>query len=145
MSDLSKVHENPENIWLPGEGVVSLDIKRAQRTVKEYDERLELAQHEVTRDWVVFIKLANGMLYPVLGFGKNVPSPDALKERLYKSDTLRHGSKILDDVNRRNAAVEAEYDKSFKEDCDTTAEAFEWGYRKLGINPTNRIFVPRGL
>jgi hypothetical protein len=145
MSDLTLVHENPNAIWLPGSGVVDIQIRNAQRAVKDYDERLELARHEITRDWVVFVTLENGHLYPVIGLGKDLPHPDAIRERLWKADTKRHGEKLLHQINRRNEELRRKRRAPSREAAGIAAEAFEWGYRKMGVHPSPRIFVPRGI
>jgi hypothetical protein len=145
MTNLSAVHENPEAIWLPGQGVVDVRIRAAQRAVKEYDERLELARHEITHDWVIFVTLDNGNLYPVIGLGRELPHPDYIKERLWKADTRRHGEKILHEVNRRNEEIRQNRRRPAQDATGNMAEALEWGYRKMGAHPRPRIFVPRGI
>lgn len=142
----TRVHEAPEQkLWIPGQGEVDMRIIAAQRVVREYDERLELARHEITGDWVVFVKLEGGNLYPVVGIGPELPhNAEDLRQRLWKADSARHGSKILDQINAHNKRIQRESRQRGLEADEATAEALEWGFRQEGVL-SRKVFVPRDL
>lgn len=127
------------SIYLPGRGVVSLRVTALDRAAREYDERLRVGRNEDTGDWCVFIQMARGTfpptdLYPLLGMGPNedaLPDPQLLRERLWKSDTLRHGNEILDRMNRENEAIKQEKEKAAQQATAIAAEAYEWGLRRM--------------
>lgn len=136
--------ESEQRLWIPGAGEVDVRIVGLQRVCREYDDRLELARHELTGDWVVFIKIDRGNLYPVIGIGRELCSPEELRERLWKADAKRHGNKLLDQINESNARIKREARLRADDAAEATAEAFEWGFRQEGVLP-RKVFVPRDL
>ena len=154
MSDvLSRVRAEETRLWVPGMGEVDVRTRQVQRAIEEYDERLVLARHEITGDWVVFIKLERnsplstdqGNLYPVIGLGPELPDVEEVRKRLHQADARRHGSKLLDQINDHNERLRQESRLAADEAIGETAEALEWGFRKEGWHPQTRIFVPRGI
>lgn len=107
MSDLEQVP-----IWLPGSARVDRHEARVDRAVQEYDQRLRFGRNEATGDWCIFIKFPPNdegfpELYPILGFGREVPGPHEALKRLYEADTLRHGARMLDQMNAHNEKLKA--------------------------------------
>lgn len=144
MTDFASIIETPNEIWTPS-GKVDLHYLQAKRAVEEYDSNLTLAKHTVTDDWVIFTRLDNGTLYPVIGLGRELPSPDRIKERIYKSDLRRRGEKMLDEMNRRNEQIRRNNRRAAEDATGLMAEALEYGYRKMEKHPVPRIFIPRGI
>ena len=136
--------ESEQKLWIPGMGETDVRIVGCQRVCREFDDRLELAKHELTGDWVVFIKVDRGNLYPVIGIGRELCSPDELRERLWKADAKRHGDKVLRDINEHNARLQRESRARALEADEATAEALEWGFRQEGVL-SKKVFVPRDL
>src|SRR5690242_883306 len=98
-----RIRAEEQKLWVPGRGDLTVGEERIKRVIQEYDERLVLARHEITGDWVVFITVDRDTLYPVIGLGPELPTdPEDVKRRLYETDAARHGTKILDQINRRN-------------------------------------------
>lgn len=103
-------------IWLPSAGVVNLDVMRVQRALKNYDEKLEFGQHQVTGDWCIFVRLPRGAetvnhstdgipLFPVYGFRKRVPTPDEALEVVKRRDTFRNSDRILREMLAHNEEI----------------------------------------
>lgn len=136
--------ESEQKLWIPGAGEVDVKIVACQRVCREFDDRLELARHELTGDWVVFIKVDRGNLYPVIGIGRELCSPDELRERLWKADAKRHGDKVLRQINEHNEKLKRESRSRALEADEQIAEAFEWGFRQEGVL-SRKVFVPRDL
>lgn len=136
--------ESEQKLWIPGAGEVDIKIVACQRVCREFDDRLELARHELTGDWVVFIKLDRGNLYPVIGIGRELCSPEELRERLWKADARRHGDKVLREINEHNARIQRASRRRADDAAEATAEAFEWGFRQEGVLP-RKVFIPRSL
>lgn len=143
---LARVHHAPEQkLWIPGEGEVDVRIIAAKRVCREYDERLILARHELTRDWVVFIKLEGDRMYPVIGLGPELPAnAEDLRQRLWKADAHRHGDKVLREVNEHNERIKRDARRRAIEGDEAVAEALEWGFRQEGVL-ARKVFVPRDL
>lgn len=126
-------------------GEVDPNVTAAQRVVREYDERLELARHEITGDWVVFIKLDRDTLYPVIGIGPELPAnAEDLRQRLMKADSKRHGDKLLRDINEHNERIRRASRARALEADEAMAEGLEWGFRREGVL-TRKTFIPRDL
>jgi len=136
------VPEAPVRLWLPGLGVTDLRVRRVARAVKQYDESLDLARHEVTGDWVV-TKGESG--FPVFGFGRELPNPDDVERILGKRDIKRHGKKIMDQLARDAERRRLDEQYRMEETDGIAAELFESAFRRVGKHPNPRIFVPRSL
>jgi len=142
---LQRVHQADQKLWVPGLGEVDPNVTAAQRVVREYDERLVLARHELTGDWVVFIKLDRERMYPVIGIGPELPdNAEDLRQRLWKADTRIHGDKVLRDINAHNEKIQRESRRRALDADEQTAEALEWGFRQEGVL-ARKVFVPRDL
>lgn len=149
MSDSAAVFERiraeDQKLWVPGQGEIDPRISAAQRVVREYDERLELARHEVTGDWVVFIKLGPDNIYPVIGLGPELPSnAEDLRQRLWQADTRVHGDKILKQINEHNRRLQEASRKKALEIDEEVAEHLLWGFRREGV-VSPQVFIPRAL
>lgn len=136
--------ESEPRLWIPGEGEVDMRIVGCQRVCREYDDRLVLARHELTGDWVVFIKISRSNMYPVIGIGRELCDPEELSQRLWKSDTKRHGDKLLHQINESNEHIRRESRRRADDAAEATAEAFEWGFRQEGVL-AKKVFIPRDL
>lgn len=131
--------------WVPN----SHEDKQAflvNKAVREYDPDLSFGRNEQTGQWCIFLKhgtneITNEGDLPILGFGQ-IPHPDDAVKRLYESDARRRGREIVDSIQRHNDAIQAEKDAAAKEASDIAAEAFEWGFRKMGAAPVSKVFVP---
>jgi len=99
---------NSESIWLPGRGSVSIRETQAQRAVQEYSHELRLGFHKENEEWIVLKELASGEYFPVFGLGRELPTPEQIKERLYKADTRRRGGEIVREIDKRNEARKKE-------------------------------------
>lgn len=133
--------ESEQRLWIPGEGEVDMRIVGCQRVCREYDDRLVLARHELTGDWVVFIKISRDNMYPVIGIGRELCDPEELSQRLWKADAKRHGSKLLHDINEHNDRIRRESRKRAIAADEEIAEALEWGLRQEGVL-AKKVFVP---
>lgn len=143
---LLRVKQAEQRLWLPGHGVVDKTISACIRAVESYDESLVLGRHELTGDWCVFLKRGPyGDPFPVIGLGQQLPSPEEITQRLVKSDTKRNGTRLLDEITSQNERRRKELDDRSSEAAGMTAEAFEWGHRRMGSHPSPRIFVPAGI
>lgn len=129
------------SIWLPGKGLVPTHVRQAMQAVEEYDEDLTLGQRG--EDWVVLSKRGpDGQPFPVYGLGRELPSADEIKRKLYMSDVRRRGAQIVAEVDRHNEAQKSAVQKIASDKAEVTADAYAWAHRKMGTHPSPRIFVP---
>jgi hypothetical protein len=130
-------------LWVPGAGLVPVHVRQAELLIKEYDADLRLAREAQSGDWVVAKRSGpDGEPFPVLHLGPELPTPDKIKERLYKSDTRRRAAEIVREVDQRNERRAKEVRDRASDETGVAAEAMEWAYRKMGNHPNPRIFVP---
>src|SRR5690348_6157740 len=90
-------------LWIPtARGEIDVRAWRVNLALKEYDERLTLAQNQDTGDWCVYMKMKPGSemeYFPVFGLGPEMPTdPQPVMERVYKGDLVRQGEKLLREV-----------------------------------------------
>lgn len=128
--------------FVAGRGMVDSDVLRVERVVNEYDERLYFDRNLETGQYCVYLKTpASEPDLPIFGWDY-IPDPEAAIRRVYQADALRHGEEILDQIDRANTERERPYVEATEEAEGQMAEAFEWGFRKMGAHPNARIFVP---
>lgn len=138
---LHNIAHEEQKLYIPGQGFVDLHLRRAMKAVEKYDDRLILARHEHTGDWVAFIQLGPDRMFPVIGFGKELPHPDEITRTLERADTHRHGDKILRQIQEHNDRLQREKRALAAEAVEETAERAEFGFRKYtGQKPL--IFIP---
>ena len=130
-----------ERIWLPGQGVVDMAPMKVHRAVSQYDERLMFGRHD-NGDWCIFVKMPHGKdPLPVLGFGRELPTPEEAVRRADAANTRRHGQKVLDQIMADDRRRRAKLDKESEELAEVYAEIM---MDAQGVkNPS--IYVPRGI
>ena len=129
------------SIWIPGKGEYDVRVFRVDRAVKEYNERLMFGRNEETGDWCVFIKApAPQEPIAVLGFGNDIPEPDAVIKRLYQADTLRHGDKILNTIVREQEDYRKMLDYNANQATEDSVERVEHMMRMRGDSPIIKSF-----
>ena len=124
-------------LWLPGQGMTSVDETAAARAVEQYDSGLILGFRQDTQEWVVFLRNGpnNGEPFPLLGLGRRLPSPDEITKKLYTTDVRRHGTKLYHDIQRRNDQRQAEARARASEASEEMAEALVSGFEHQGFRP----------
>lgn len=108
-------------IWLPGAGMTSIQERQVAAEVEKYDADLMLGLRKDTGEWCVFLpgnRASEGQPFPVFTFGTELPHPDDVARRLYRSDVRRRGRELLDDLDRI-------YDQEQKIIADRTSDAAE--------------------
>lgn len=138
---LKRVATEEQKLYIPGQGLVDLHLRKAMKVVEDYDDRLILARHEHTGDWVAFIQLGPDRMFPVIGFGKELPHPDEIHRILEQSDTHRHGDARLREIQQANDRIQREKRKAADDAIEEAAEYADFGFRKYrGIK--TQIFIP---
>lgn len=127
------------NIWVPPSHTYR-EATAVTLAVRQYDSELHFGRNEDNGQWCIFME-RNGAKIPILGF-RGIPHPDDAVKRLYNSDARRHGSKILDDMNKHNEKLRAAREDEIQDATGQLAEAAEHGAREDGLHDKPRIFVP---
>lgn len=141
------------HLYLPGRGMVNLDARRVDRAVQEYDERLFFSRHPQTGQWTVFIKIERDLpdefgtvvsgtrAFPVLAFN-DIPEPSEATRRLYESDAIRHGTRILDKIHENNERVREPLRRKAEEAQEQLAEVVESYMHDQGETRYRRVLRP---
>jgi hypothetical protein len=130
------------SIYIPGHGEMSWDEIRVDRAVKEYDERLFFARNAETWDWCVYIRMPRPEPpYPVIGFGREVPSVDVVMRKVYNADTTRHGWQIFDEIVESQEAYKKQFRDAADEATEESAEVVEHFLRQHGKSPVIKEFI----
>lgn len=133
------------NIWIPGKGEYDIRVWRVDNAVREYNERLMFGRNEDTGDWCVFIKVpAPEPPVAVLGFGSEIPEPEAAIKRLYEADTARHGMKIYDAIVKSQEDFKKQYRYHADQASEESAEVLEHFLRKNGKSPVIKSYSKGG-
>lgn len=135
------VAEDDQKLFVPGQGFVDFRLRKAVKAVSDYDERLILARHEHTGDWCAFVQLGPDRMFPVIGFGRELPDADEIRRTLEKYDTRRHGDKILRQIQETNDRLQKEKRDAASEAIEEAADYAEWGLRRYTGEKT-RIYIP---
>lgn len=142
-----KIDAPSGSLWLPGIGVSGTDERAAAAAVEEYDPNLVLGQRRDTGEWIVFLRKGpnDGEPFPVLGLGTRLPAADEVTRTLYQKDVRRHGEKLFHDIYRKQQANLKTLRDNASEASGVLAEGMEWGFRKQGVHPSPRVFLPAGV
>lgn len=112
-------------LWLPGQGMVSLEGSRIGRAVSEYDDRLFYARNDETGDYCIFIKMGPGNPpYPLYGW-REEPSVEEALRVVQDRDTKRRGDEILREMHKQRELAHAEQDYRASEAAGIYAEGLE--------------------
>jgi hypothetical protein len=131
------------NIWLPGAGLVPIDIRAADEAIRDYDPDHALGRDEVTGDWVVLKRSGpDGEPFPVFNLGRELPGRDEIQRRLYNADVRRKGGKIVEQIQRRNDALKKALRDESHAAAEETAHDISTAFHVAKRHPTPRIFVP---
>lgn len=128
-------------IYIPGRGSVDSDVYKVDAAVRQYNERLSFKLNEDTQEYCIFMRMPRPEPdLPILGFGRSVPHPDAACKKLWESDTMIHGDKILKDILKS----QDEYKKMLRYNSDQasadSAERVEHLMRMNGDSPVIKSF-----
>ena len=118
-------------------GMVDSVISKLDSAVNEYDEKLHIDRHPTSGQWAVYIKFERpNPPYPLFVLSGPLPTSQELIERLQKMDSQRRD--IREEMNRANAAREAEIDYKSRQEVGKAAEAMEFVARKQNMLSDNQ-------
>lgn len=140
-----------QEIIVPGRGVVNFDAARVDRAVKEYDERLSFGWNPKNEDWVVYIELPRDYkdpwyqiggvpVMPVLGVGKEIPTPEAVVKRLWETDAWRNGEEIYDKMLKHNESLKAEKEAATQAQTDEALDRIGHAYNAMTGEGTSKVY-----
>jgi hypothetical protein len=143
---------DPVQIYTPG-GMVNSAAIKVESKLREYDERLCFGFNPANRDWIAYVKMPRDFdaayyidgypVYPVYGFGNDIPEPDEALYKIMSIDTQRHPH-LLEKMNKANARVQAEQEALLEEVYEETAERIEHALRKEGETKFSKVFMSGG-
>jgi hypothetical protein len=142
---MAAIDLSTKELWLPGRGMMPAHVRLATQAVREYGEDtgshdLGLARHDSTGDWVV---TKNG--HPVFGLGRELPTPERIKEMLYEADARRHGGRLAQKIQQLAEQRAKAARDEVNDQTGVAAEALEWALRTEGRTEHKRVYIPKGV
>lgn len=129
------------SIMVPGRGLVNASALAVDKAVNEYDERLHFGFNEVNQDWFIYIHMERDFpatyriegqpVYPIRGFGDEIPTPENAVNALREMDTWQNNF----DLAKMNHENEKRLIEQRKSDglIDEAAERIFHAMRKEGM------------
>jgi len=131
-------------IYIPGRGSVDSSVYKVDAAVRQYNERLSFGLNEDTQEYCIFMRMPHPEpVLPILGFGREVPHPDAACKKLWESDTMIHGDKILNDILKSQEEYKAALRYNSDQASADSAERVEHLMRMNGDSPVIKSFSKR--
>lgn len=128
-------------IYIPGRGTVDSDVYKVDAAVRQYNERLSFKLNEDTQDYCIFMRMPYPEPdLPILGFGREVPHPDLACKKLWESDTMIHGDKILKDILKSQEDFKNAKRYAADQATEDSAERIEHVMRMKGDSPVIKSF-----
>jgi len=128
-------------IYIPGRGTVDSDVYKVDAAVRQYNERLSFKLNEDTQDYCIFMRMPYPEPdLPILGFGREVPHPDLACKKLWESDTMIHGDKILKDILKSQEDFKNAKRYAADQASADSAERIEHVMRMKGDSPVIKSF-----
>lgn len=123
-------------IYIPGRGSVDSNVYKVDAAVRQYNDRLSFGLNEDTQEYCIFMRMPHPEpVLPILGFGREVPHPDAACKKLWESDTMIHGDKILNDILKSQEEYKAALRYNSDQASADSAERIEYLMRTNGDSP----------
>lgn len=123
-------------IYIPGRGSVDSNVYKVDAAVRQYNDRLSFGLNEDTQEYCIFMRMPHPEpVLPILGFGREVPHPDAACKKLWESDTMIHGDKILNDILKSQEEYKAALRYNSDQASADSAERIEYLMRSRGDSP----------
>jgi hypothetical protein len=131
-------------IYIPGRGTVDSDVYKVDAAVRQYNERLSFKLNEDTQDYCIFMRMPYPEPdLPILGFGREIPHPDLACKKLWESDTMIHGDKILKDILKSQEDFKNAKRYAADQASADSAERIEHVMRMKGDSPVIKSFSKR--
>ena len=128
-------------IYIPGRGSVDSSVYKVDAAVRQYNERLSFGLNEDTGDYCIFMRMPRPEPnLPILGFGTSVPHPDEACKKLWESDTMIHGDKILKDILKSQEEFKNAKRYAADQAASDSAERMEKFMRGKGLSPVVKVF-----
>lgn len=128
-------------IYIPGRGSVDSGVYKVDRAVNQYNERLSFKLNEDTGDYCIYMRMPSPEPdLPILGFGTTIPHPDAACKKLWESDTMIHGEKILNDILKSQEEYKRNLRYNAEQASGDSAERVEKFMRGKGHSPVVKVF-----
>jgi hypothetical protein len=123
-------------IYIPGRGSVDSGVYKVDAAVRKYNERLSFKLNEDTQEYCIYMRMPRPEPdLPILGFGREVPHPDAACKKLWESDTMIHGDKILNDILKSQEDFKNAKRYAADQASADSAERIEYLMRTNGDSP----------
>jgi hypothetical protein len=116
-------------------------VYKVDAAVRQYNERLSFKLNEDTQDYCIYMRMPYPEPdLPILGFGREIPHPDLACKKLWESDTMIHGDKILKDILKSQEDFKNAKRYAADQATEDSAERIEHVMRMKGDSPVIKSF-----
>lgn len=140
------LHPHPDSLWIPGAGLVPADVRIAVQAIEDYDPNLSLGKSHIDGTWVVLWNRGpEGRPFPVYNLGRELPGRERIQQLLYERDVVRHGGKLVEQLQRRVDDRQKALDKEAHERAEEAADDINTAFHVAKRHGAPRIFVPKDI
>lgn len=133
----------PTLIALPGKGMVDLAARKINDAVMRYDKYLRFGFNPTNGDYILYVLMPRGFdaayliegepAYPIIGFGRDIPTVDHVLARIRAADVRKRGIDVYNAMLRFNAELKSKNDLVMAGRVEEAAERIEHFTRKSGL------------
>jgi hypothetical protein len=130
-------------IEVPGVGFTNTHAEKINAAVQRYDQYLRFGFNPANGDWILYVimprafdsfyRIGDEPVYPVIGFGYELPTVDHVMERVRSADVRKRGKDVYQALLKHNAEVKAKGDLILAGAIEEAAERIEHFTRKAGF------------
>lgn len=134
---------DPILIEVPGKGITDLTAMKIDKAVQRYDRFLRFGYNPENQDYILYVQMPRAFdsfyhidgepVYPVIGFGKEVPTVDHVMGRLQAADVRKRGMDVYNALLKHNKEIKASGDLVYAAAIEEGAERIEHFTRKAGL------------
>lgn len=135
--------DQPTLIEVPGVGFTNSYAEKINDAVQRYDRYLRFGFNPANGDWILYVimprafdsfyRIGEDPVYPVIGFGYDLPTVDHVMDRVRSADVRRRGKDVYNALLKHNAEVKAQGDLIYAAAIEEGAQRIEHFTRKAGL------------
>jgi len=123
-------------LFIPGHGNMSSKQFLIIDALKRHDERLVFARNEETGDWCVFTRMPYPEpLFPVFGFGQEMPDLHTVMDRVKSGDLRKNSDRLYKEIIDSQEKYRADLKYKGDQASEESAEVVEKFMRIHGKSP----------
>lgn len=130
-------------IEVPGKGFTNAQAQKIDDAVQRYDRHLRFGFNPENGDYILYVVMPRGFdsfyrigdepVYPVIGFGYEIPTVDHVMDRVRAADVRKRGMDVYNALLKHNEEVKKKGDLIMAQVIEEGAQRIEHFTRKSGL------------